>query len=90
MTFSVEHFPDYTDVVLLDPSGNDNDVVVTFDETGEVWFRHQCPETDHVDLILMNYSMLTDLVAALDLEEGLYTSDSNPIQAEDIGSSTTD
>ena len=74
MTFSVEHIDDYTDIVLLDPTGADNDVTVTVDQDGDVWFRTQCPESDHVDLIQMNYSMLTDLVAALDQTEGVFIS----------------
>ena len=74
MTFSVEIESDYTDIVLLDPTGCDNDVVVSITDDGDVFMRTQCPETDQVDLILMNYSMLTDLVAALEQTEGVFVS----------------
>lgn len=82
MTFSIEIEPDYTDVVLLDPTGNDNDVIVTLDEGGDVWIRHQCPETDKVDLILMTYSMLTDLIEAMNKPEGVYTDVSDTVPDE--------
>ena len=74
MTFSVEIESDYTDIVLLDPTGNDNDVTVSITDDGDVWLRHQCPDTDQVDLILMNYSMLTDLMAALESTQGVFIS----------------
>ncbi len=74
MTYTVEHIDDYTDVVILDPTGSDNDLVVTICEDGEVWLRQQCPETDHVDLILITYSMLQDLNNSMNTPEGLVVS----------------
>ena len=71
MTYSVEFEPDYTHIVLLDPTGSDNDLQVDICNN-DVWLRQECIETGKVDLILITHSMLEDLVAALDSPEGMY------------------
>ncbi len=73
MTFSVEYDNQEIDIILLDPTGCDNDCQVTI-VGKEVWIRQQCPETDQVDLILISYSMLTDLATAINKPEGVFIS----------------
>ena len=75
--------PAFTQIVLLDPTGDDNDVEVTLDSDSQVWIRQECTETGKVDLVLMDWKMLQDLVVALQSEDGVYVTEYIGVQTKE-------
>jgi hypothetical protein len=65
MSYTFENHGEWADIWLLDPYGQDADVVVSIDDTGGAFMKQVDPVTDKVDLIFVNTSMLDDLVEAL-------------------------
>ena len=75
LPFSVEHNEDHSTVIILDRSGKDEDVEITFDDDGYVWFRQITENDEYVGLICMHEEMFKDLLAAIDCEPGVYFRD---------------
>ena len=72
MAYTVEIESDHTHIVVLDPTGADNDLTIDLCDNDDVYFRQECPETGKVDLILIHYSMLVDLLASIQSPEGMF------------------
>ena len=72
MPFTVEIDENTSEIVILDTEGNDKDVVVLIRDDDKVFIRQQCPESDRVDVIEMNWPMLVALAGSLECEPGLY------------------
>ena len=72
MTYTVKIESDHTHIVVLDPTGCDNDLEVDICDNDDVYFRQECHESGKVDLILIKYSMLIDLLASIQSPEGIF------------------
>ena len=71
--FSIEHDFDATVITLMDEGAPplEEDVTVTAFEDGVV-LEQLDPRTDEVQRIVLSFTMLRDLAAALNLPEGIY------------------
>ena len=72
MSFTVEIDETCSEVVILDTDGNDKDVTVIIRDDDKVFIRQQCPDSDRVDVIEMNWRMLLSLIAAANCDDGIY------------------
>ena len=72
MTFTVEIDSSSSEIVLLDADGNDKDVTVIIRDDDKVFIRQECPESNRVDVIEMNWQMLVGLSQSIFYEEGMY------------------
>ena len=72
MTFTVEIDSSSSEIVLLDTDGNDKDVTVIIRDDDKVFIRQECPESNRVDVIEMNWQMLVGLSQSIFYEEGMY------------------
>ena len=61
MPFTVEIDGQSSEIVLLDTEGTDKDVTILVRDDDKVFIRQQCPESDRVDVIEMNWQMLVHL-----------------------------
>ena len=44
MAYTVEIESDHTHIVVLDPTGADNDLTIDLCDNDDVYFRQECPE----------------------------------------------
>jgi hypothetical protein len=74
--FSIEHEFDATVITLIDEGAAplEEDVTVTAFEDGVV-LEQLDPRTEEVQHIVLSFTMLRDLAAALNLPEGVYRRD---------------
>ena len=72
MTFTVEIDSSSSEIVLLDTDGNDKDVTVIIRDDDKVFIRQECPESNRVDVVEMNWQMLVGLSQSIFYEEGIY------------------
>lgn len=72
MTFTVEIEGNTSEVVILDTSGQDKDVVVLIRDDDKVFIRQQDPDTDRVDVIEMDWKMFNALVMSIHCDDGTY------------------
>ena len=72
MTFTVEIDSSSSEIVLLDTDGNDKDVTVIIRNDDKVFIRQECPESNRVDVVEMNWQMLVGLSQSIFYEEGIY------------------
>ena len=71
MAYSVEHDGPETEVVILDPTGDDMDVTVIF--TGDqVYITQLNVNTGENDLIMLTASMFDELIKSYDSPEGFH------------------
>ena len=72
MTFTVEIDSSSSEIVLLDTDGNDKDVTVIIRDDDKVFIRQECPDSNRVDVVEMNWQMLVGLSQSIFYEEGIY------------------
>ena len=72
MTFTVEIDSSSSEIVLLDTDGNDKDVTVIIRDDDKVFIRQECPESNRVDVVEMNWQMLVGLSQSIFCEDGMY------------------
>ena len=73
---TVEHDFDGTNIVIIDPTGEYEDIEILLDSDG-IWIRQWNDENQVFEVIAMNEVMFEMLIKAHDLEAGTYLIERN-------------
>ena len=77
MTFTVEIHSNCSEITVLDTTGADKDVKVLIQDDDKVYIQPQCPESNRVDVVEMDFQMLCSIAESLTCEPGMYAIELN-------------